>query len=185
MLPVIRGTGRDLARDRNIHPHGRNGWRTQLPGFFLTGGPCGSPSFFLPFMLSIFFDPTSLSDFRFLRLPRARSRARSLSLSLCSSFLLLRSRSLSLSGQPGFVCFISLVQPRYVRLSFFVGSFSLSLRTFYTGYTGARPFCLPPSPSFSRSLFLFPSHLRAIRSDEAPDESRENTAYRSYSAQSF
>lgn len=85
MLPVIRGTGRDLARDRNIHPHGRNGWRTQLPGFFLTGGPCGSPSFFLSFMLSIFFDPSSLSDFRFLRLPLACFLSHSLSLRRSSS----------------------------------------------------------------------------------------------------
>ena len=47
-------------------------------------------------------------------------------------------------------------------------------------------FSLPPSPSFfSSHFFLFPSRLRAIRGGEAPDESRENTAYRFYGAQSF
>ena len=82
-LAVIRRRGRDFARDRNIHPRGRNGWRTQLPGSFLTGGPCGSPSLSLSLSLSHTLSP-----------------------SLFHALNLLRS-----SLSPGFVSFISLAQP--------------------------------------------------------------------------
>lgn len=89
MLPVFRRTDRVSARDRNIHPRGRNGWRTQLPGSFLTGGPCSSPH-----------QPPSSS------LAVALSFARSLIASLFHVLNLLRS-----SLSPVFVAFISLARP--------------------------------------------------------------------------
>lgn len=67
MLAVIRRTGRDFVRDRNIHPRGRNGWRTQLPGSFLTGGRAvAHPSFSLILSRSQSFSILSLSPLLFV-----------------------------------------------------------------------------------------------------------------------
>lgn len=138
MLPVIRGTGRDLARDRNIHPRGRNGWRTQLPGSFLTGGPCSSPSFFLlpPLSPTCSQSPSTLS----LSPPPFLSRSPQLS-SLSSLSSHWRSRDT-------------------YALSLFRSSFSLSLvpSVAYTPGTSVRASSAchlrPLSPSVSSSSSL-------------------------------
>ena len=154
-------------RNRNIHPRGRNGWRTQLPGSFLTGGPCSSPSFFLPFPFPSFVTPSSQSP-SILPFPRFRFFYLIGAAVIRTAFFFTCSLSLSLS----------LSLSIYLSIFLVVGARRIA-------YIAARLFSLPPSPSFFSRFFLFPSHLRAIRSGEAPDESRENTAYRFYSAQSF